>query len=273
MASQDILLSVNSFHLELIRPLVKWKILSIKELFEDSGYVGTYKNFQKIVTRLEKAGVVKGTKDVWTKSKRIWLTHTGNELVNPFKWKAHLFSEQTFFHDSRVTLYLRYLTQHLPVSYVELEQEKMKITSFKDLARIRPDAEFGVESADKRQLSILLEVELTQKSRERLIEKIEHYQQFASNRLILFVFPTESLFASYVRLFKSLDAGRAGEHHIFAVEPGLVKGCFSLENSKAYFRGVELSLRDVFTEILGRSSGDIKEKMQGLWRHAFERGL
>lgn len=75
MASQDILLSVNSFHLELIRPLVKWKILSIKELFEDSGYVGTYKNFQKIVTRLEKAGVVKGTKDVWTKSKRIWLTH------------------------------------------------------------------------------------------------------------------------------------------------------------------------------------------------------
>ena len=34
MTHSDVLLNVNSFHLELLRPLVKWKVLSIKELFD-----------------------------------------------------------------------------------------------------------------------------------------------------------------------------------------------------------------------------------------------
>jgi hypothetical protein len=34
MQDNDVLLKINPFHLELIRPLIKWKILSIKELYE-----------------------------------------------------------------------------------------------------------------------------------------------------------------------------------------------------------------------------------------------
>ena len=96
MRDQDILLSINPFHLELIRPLVKWKILSIKELFEDSDYVGSYKNYQKIISRLEKAHVLKGNKDVWTKTKRMYLTRFGNELVNNSRWMSHVINDGSF---------------------------------------------------------------------------------------------------------------------------------------------------------------------------------
>jgi hypothetical protein len=46
-------------------------------------------------------------------------------MVNPFDWMAHAFNKQNLFHDSRVTLYLRFLSENLPVTHVVLGLEKM----------------------------------------------------------------------------------------------------------------------------------------------------
>jgi hypothetical protein len=270
MSEKDLLLSINPFHLELIRPLVKWKILSIKELYEDSGYVGTYKNFHKIISRLEKAEVINGNKDVWTKTKRMHLTRLGNELVNNSRWMSHVINSGSFFHDSRVTLYLRYLASHLKISSVELEQERMKIRSFQDMQRIRPDAEFSITTSSEKHQRFLLEVELTQKTKDRLIEKFEWYHQIPDYNFILFVFPTHSLANSYLQLFKSLTSSHNKSNYIFAMEPGLIKGNFSLTNTKAYFRGEELSLENVFKDIHGISGSDPAKTIKGLWRQSFE---
>lgn len=105
-----------------------------------------------------------------------------------------------FFHDSRVTLYLRYLVKEIGLSRVELEQERMKIKSFEDMQRIRPDADFSVTNSSNKQQRILLEVELTQKSKERLIEKFEYYHRIPDHEIFLFLFPNPSLFNSYRRL-------------------------------------------------------------------------
>lgn len=270
MPEKDLLLSITPFHLELIRPLVKWKILSIKELFEDSGHVGSYKNYQKIISRLEKAHVLKGHKDVWTKTKRMHLTRLGNELVNNSRWMPHVINEGSFFHDSRVTLYLRYLAGQLKMNSVELEQECMKIKTFEDMQRIRPDAEFCICNSYNKQQRFLLEVELTQKSKERLIEKFEYYLRIPDYQFILFVFPTPSLFNSYLQLLMSSTLNNGRTNYIFAMEPGLIKGNFSLKNTKAFFRGKELSLENVFQEIHGRSDGDSVGSLKGLWRQSFE---
>jgi hypothetical protein len=270
MQESDVLFKINPFHLELIRPLVKWKILSIKELFQDSGYAGSYKNYQKTISRLEKAGVLKGNKDVWTKSKRMYLTRSGNELVNNSRWMSHVINDGSFFHDSRVTLYLRYLAQNLNMQSIELEQERMKIKNFQDMQRIRPDAEFTLLNSSNKPQRFLLEVELTQKSKDRLIEKFEHYHRIPDYQHVLYVFPTQSLFNSYLQLFKYLNSKHERSNYIFALEPGLVKGSFSLDSSKAFYKGMELSLQNVFKEIQGGSSGDFKESVKGLWRQSFE---
>lgn len=109
MKEEDVLLQINPFHLQLLRPLIKWKILSIKECFDDSAYPSSYKSFHKIIQRLEKNGVIGSFKDVWTKTRRIYLKWLGNEMVNPFDWMAHAFNKQNLFHDSSLPLYLRFL--------------------------------------------------------------------------------------------------------------------------------------------------------------------
>jgi len=121
------------------------------------------------------------------------------------------------------------------------------------LQRIRPDAEFTIEDESQKKCTFLLEVELTQKSKERLIEKLEHYHKIPDYRFILFVFPTPSLFNAYVRLYESHPTIKKRFNYIFALEPGLIKGNFSLESTKAYFKGKEVTLQNVLYEIAGRS--------------------
>jgi hypothetical protein len=71
MQEVDVLTKINPFHLELIRPLIKWKILSIKELYEDSNYPASYKPYHKIMQRLEQNGVIGSFKDVWRLRKTV----------------------------------------------------------------------------------------------------------------------------------------------------------------------------------------------------------
>ena len=74
----------------------------------------------------------------------------------------------------------------------------MKVNSFKDMKIVRPDAEFSIEGGNQKKITLLLEIELTQKSKERVYEKFQTYHKFPMYNFILFVFPTLSLFKSYL---------------------------------------------------------------------------
>lgn len=270
MQDSDVLLKINPFHLELIRPLIKWKILSIKELYEDSGYPSSYKSYYKVIQRLEKNDVLGSFKDVWTKSKRLYLTKKGNELVNPFDWMAHAFNKQNLFHDSRVTLYLRFLAQNLPVSHVVLEQEKMKIRKKEDFQKIRADAEFTLESNNK-SADFILEVELTQKNKERAWEKMKNYKDISEYKNIFFIFPNSTIFNSYLQIFENHKKQFDRHNYIFVLDPGLIKGRPSLKTARAVYQGRETNLQNVMNEIMGELGADPMENLGRLWRKSFER--
>lgn len=269
MQEEDVLLRINPFHLELIRPLIKWKILSIKECFEDSKYPASYKSFHKIIQRLEKSGVIGSFKDVWTKTRRIYLTRMGNELVNPFDWMAHAFNKQNLFHDSRVTLYLRFLAQHLPISDVVLEQEKMKIRKKEDFQKIRPDAEFTLAS-QHRSVDFILEVELTQKNKERAWEKMMNYKDISEYRCVIFIFPNPTIYESYLRIFDENKKEIGKHNYIFLLDPGIIKGNPNLE-AKVMHENKETSIRNLFQEIVGELKGDSRANLSSLWRKSFEK--
>jgi hypothetical protein len=269
MRDEDILLHINPFHLELIRPLIKWKILSIKECFEDSSYPSSYKSFHKIIQRLEKNGVIGSFKDVWTKTRRIYLTRLGNEMVNPFDWMAHAFNKQNLFHDSRVTLYLRFLAKHLPVSHVVLEQEKMKIRRKEDFQKIRPDAEFTLTSPN-RSVDFILEVELTQKNKDRAWEKMMNYKDISEYRSVIFLFPNPTIYESYLRIFE-MNKKEIGKHnYIFLLDQGIITGNPDLD-SKVFYRDKESSIRNLFQEIIGELDRDYEANLSRLWRKSFEK--
>jgi hypothetical protein len=269
MQEQDVLLHINPFHLELMRPLIKWKILSIKECFEDSQYPASYKSFHKIIQRLEKNGVIGSFKDVWTKTRRIYLTRMGNELVNPFDWMAHAFNKQNLFHDSRVTLYLRFLAKNLPISHVVLEQEKMKIRKKEDFQKIRPDAEFTL-SSQNRCVDFILEVELTQKNKEKAWEKMNNYLDISEYRSVIFLFPNPTIYESYIRIFEE-NKNEIGKHnYIFLLDSGIITGNPDLD-AKVTYQNRETSIRNLFQEIVGGLSSDSGANLSSLWRKSFEK--
>ncbi len=275
MTHSDVLLNVNSFHLELLRPLVKWKVLSIKELFEDSGYAGTYKGFHKVITRLEKHQVVEGFKDVWTKSKRIYLTKIGSELVSPHQWRADAYNLNALFHDSRVTLYMRFLASYLNIHRLQLDQERTgHFRNFFELPKVRPDAEFSFKDDKEKNHSFYLELELTQKSTERIAEKFDFYQErVSSSSRILFLFPTENLAASYRDVLMSLEKEKGKSQLLFAYDEGLRHGNFSLDRSYIWVKDEKITLRNYFEAIGRRSKGDPREILGRLWRTAMERSF
>lgn len=274
MTHSDVLLNVNSFHLELLRPLVKWKVLSIKELFEDSGYAGTYKGFHKVITRLEKHKLISGFKDVWTKSKRIYLTEKGSELVSPHRWRADVYNLNALFHDSRVTLYMRFLASYLNIHSLQLDQERTgHYRYFHEMPKVRPDAEFYFKDDFEKVHGFLLEVELTQKSSERIIEKLSYYQERLKNAKIIFLFPSENLARSYREVLMGLEKDKGKSQICFAYDQGLIQGNFSLERSYIWRNEEKITLQKYFEEIGRRSKGDPREILGRLWRTAMERSF
>jgi hypothetical protein len=270
MMNSDVYLSVNSFHLELLQPLVKWKILSIKELFEDSTYGGTYKGFHKVIRRLENKKLLGSFKDVWTKTKRIYLTQEGNTLVNPNQWRSDAYNGNALFHDSRASLYLRYLIKELNVTEAGLDQERMRNLRVHEMPSARPDAEFHFEDTKGLEHKFLLEIELTQKSKDRVLEKFANYQEGIQDYKLLFVVPTEHLAVTYRNMLHSLKENKSKHRFYFVVEPGLVKGNFSLERSYLVGTQEKISLQNHFMAMGARRRGDYKEILGGLWRKAID---
>lgn len=271
MNNHDLLLHVNPFHLELLRPLVKWKILSIKELFEDGNYQGGYKGFHKIVSKLERHEVIKGFKDCWTNSKRVYLSKKGNELVNPWQWRADAFNDSTLFHDSRVSLYLRYLHTQIKLDGFALDQERMR--HFKngyDAPKIRPDADFSLKGNNKKSIPFFLEIELTQKSLERIREKLSNYLEDRNGPRVLFVFPSESIAKSYLAVLRIVEGTNRYDRIVIAIDQGLIRGNFSLERSRVLQEHGELTLLNYFMAITERSDGDSLVKLGRVWRSAIE---
>ncbi len=269
MREQDILLSINPYHLQLIRPLIKWKIMSIKEVFEDSGYPASYKAFHKIIQRLEKHGVIRGFKDVWTKTKRIYLTFEGNKLVAPHGHMGHVYNDQNIFHDSRVTLYLRFMALYYSMSAINLEHEELDIKYKDSFQRVRPDGRFQIE-VNNQKLNFLLEIELTQKNKDRAWEKIAHYKDEKRFHFVIFVFPTTSIYRSYLSLLEN-NAETIGKHnYIFVLDEGLIRGTPSLV-SLAFYQNRETTLQNVMSEIMGRMEGDSKTIVNRLWRNQIEK--
>jgi predicted transcriptional regulator len=264
MRQQDILLSINPYHLQLIRPLIKWKIMSIKEVFEDSGYPASYKTFHKIIQRLEKNGVIRSFKDVWTKTRRIYLTFEGNSLVAPYGHVGHVYNEQNIFHDSRVSLYMRFLNLFYPISSINLEHEDLEFKKKNSFQRVRPDARFEMEFNGKRS-SFILEVELTQKSKERAIEKLANYKDDKSLRYVIFVFPTPSLYKSYLNLLKANAETLGKNNYIFVMDEGLVKGIPSMD-APAFYQNQDTTLHNVMKQIIGRIEGESNSSLDRLWR-------
>lgn len=230
---------INPIHQEILHPLSRWKILSLNELFKESGFHGSKESFYKIVRKLEKALLIDSFIDSWSKEKHIYLNKTGLEFLGIEKG-LNLIRDQRY-HDALVVKIMRSLGNQIFCKETHLDFEiKEFLTSFDHL----PDASLSGEKKGK-EFMMAIELELNQKEKERIIKSFRYFIHSKHFNNVLFIFYKNSTFTSYKKVLISHFSEKEQEKIILLIEPKLSLNFYSLKESTIYFKGQTMKLHHI----------------------------
>jgi hypothetical protein len=230
---------LNPIHQEILYPLSRWKILSLKELQAKSEFTGSKESFYKIIRRLEKALLIDSFIDSWSKEKHVYLEKLGLEFLGIEK--KQYFNRDQRFHDALVVKIMRDLRQFnfSKETYLDFELREL-LTSYDHI----PDASLtGIKEG--KEFKMAIELELNQKSKDRIIKGFNYYINSKLFNNVLFVFYKESTFKSYKKFLELNFTEEEQGKIILLVEPKLSLNFFNLANSTIYFKGQNMQLKDI----------------------------
>jgi len=219
---------------DIINLLGQWKVLDMKSLSELSNYRLAYHNLLKKVRRLEQEGMVKGV-SLGGKSKHIFLTSKGFMLTSHDQ--SYPIADENVTHDLVVGRVLR--------SFCKIDGFcNGKMFHQISTEEIFPDAAItGTRDGENYQLAI--EVELTQKSQDRIKEKFRRYAKGNAFDYVLFVTNKESLFKTYARFLGEMKA-EVQKAVILLFDKGLSVSKFDYGGSRCLYIGDEKRFGDLF---------------------------
>lgn len=191
-------LIIAEAYLELLDPLVKWRILPLDLLKNEIQYIGKASNFYKRVSYLEKQGLLESFINPITKKKFSYLTGKGFKLLGAGNTIPTFYENR--FHDSICSQVLYAFLRKPYVESVLLEHEiEKQFSGF----MFRPDG--FIKGKEPLEFKLALECELTQKSKDRIIEKFLFYSknQFFNN--VLYVFNQAKVYKTYSQILETLS--------------------------------------------------------------------
>lgn len=228
-------------HYQLIEPLVKWKILSLDSLMELIHYKGGRSNYYKKITSLEQSEIIGSFIDNHCKQKYIYLKekgmqHLGEQISTPI-------NSANINHDALSSHFSFYISGLPFTKQVIMEHEIIKKYP---MIKHRPDALFECH-CKALDIRLAFELELTAKSKERVLEIFSYYDcsNFFNN--VLFVFNHEYVFNKYIKLLEESTFIKNKDRFIFQLADGLHKRIFSIEHNRVIHRSEEKTLADMFS--------------------------
>lgn len=232
---------VNPLYIEMLSPLRKWKILSLSDLKKDTEYSGTSSGFYKVVSKLEKAKLIGSFKNPWNNQKYLYLLPKGIEALGENKMSLGV-NKDSRFHDSIVSIIGKKVLEIDIFKKLYLDFEIRG--SFNLLERI-PD--LIVEGELKRPFNMALEVELTQKSKQRVVDIFRTYSNSLVVNQILYITDKQSILNSYTKYLNELGGEIAQEKFLFLMAKDLTKGKVDLLDDPLWFKNQQTSLRSIFS--------------------------
>jgi hypothetical protein len=231
------MLQINSIHLNFLSPLNKWKILDLKSLREESEYPSHPRNFEKLISRLEKIKILKSFKDPWSNRKFVYLSHHGLGLVGSDS--KDLLTSESASHDAKVTQLVRVLLERECVQSAEIApvmSQNNQVT--------RPDAILKAKVNGKN-VRIALELELVQKSKVRIKSKINYYLNSDYYDHVIYMFCQKNIYQNYKRYIESefMNVKNLGKLKLFE-NPTIFSRQTDLEKSQGTNFKEEISLYD-----------------------------
>lgn len=233
------LIKINSFHLDYIEPLTRWRVLSLKKIRELSEYPLHKSGLEKIVRRFEKIGILASFRDPWNKQKYVYLTEQGKRIF-PDNSGVQTIDENTAVHDAKVSEIVDQILKRNEAIKAKLENEIAQNSS----GNI-PDAEL-VKFEDVGQQKFAFELELTRKSKKRITEKVRGYNQSSLYDYVVYFFVSESVLKSYFETIIKATSEKEFEKYILIVNKSLLSKEFRVQDSKIIHLGKEVEYERVF---------------------------
>lgn len=230
--------SVNSIHLSYLSPLLKWKIMDIRSLMGESNYPLGHSGFKKIIQRIEKLGVIAGLRDPFSKRKYIFLTGEGIKYLSG-NAKLLIATEGSPLHDAKASEICRHFLTLPTVEKVTLEHE------FSMQNSVIPD---GAINGKKNGVSycVAFELELTQKSKSRIIGKVQSYFSSTDFDYLIYFFASKQLMNSYRNTIDEAISEPLKNRIMYFCNEQILSRDYSLAESAGYFKGSEVTLGKLF---------------------------
>lgn len=231
---------ISPSYFDILSPLRKWKILSIKSLKEEAGHIGTRSGFYKIVSKLEQNLLIDSFINAWSNEKFVYLGPKGLKALGIEKSALHI-NRDLRFHDSLVTKVARYFEKLSVINEVFLDFEVRE--SFPLLERV-PDC--LVTGQLHGPFHMAIEVELTQKSKERMREIFRTYSDSKVVNQVLYIMDKKSIRDAYLRILDELGSEINQNKFLFLYAPNLSKQKEELINESVIFKNQQTTLKELF---------------------------
>ncbi|MEE2670296.1 MAG: hypothetical protein VYA54_01200 [Bdellovibrionota bacterium] len=227
-------------YFELLMPLKKWRILSVKDLKEQSGHNGSRSSFYKVITKLESYLLIDSFINSWSNEKFIYLMPNAIKVLG--EEKVLPVNRDQRFHDAIVTKIALNFKDYNFVKDIYLDQEIGR-----NFPLIKKNPDILIVGQIKKDFKLAVEIELTQKNKSRVQEIFRSYSKSIAVNNIIYITDKLGIYNTYLRYLNELSSEINTDKFIFIYEKDLNNKTFNIINSKALYRGYETSLKQLFT--------------------------
>ncbi len=231
---------INPSHLDILSPLARWKILSLQDLYIESKFKKGLAGLYKAVQRLERDELLHSFRDSWSKEKFLYLGNRGHELLGVSD-QQRINLEQRY-HDALAVKISKTFLEKRWAQEVKLDFELSESLNRFDYL---PDAALFSKSGEQT-FCIGLELELTQKTKERVISKLQFYAKSDRFDHVLFIFYREGVCKTYRELMQLNIPKEFHKKFIFSLKEDLSLKEFELEDAQTFFDGKDFILKELF---------------------------
>ena len=236
-------LKINPEHFKLLYPLKDWRVLDLANLQIKSDARLSQSSLIRLVLRLEKAKVIKGFRDPWSRKKYVYLTKKGEELISLSEYPTAL-SEESLFHDLRVVDLGLDLLKNKVFKNIRFEHQIVNKKNYITNLTLIPDAEIDGEMSGKK-FSLAVELELHQKSKDRLEKKGEQYLGSLYDHC-LFMFGDKNTLENYRKFFSEKLGPKFNEKIFLFYLAGIYESEINLQKTEGLVFGKWMKFNDVF---------------------------
>jgi hypothetical protein len=235
---------LNSIYMNYLTPLQKWRIMDLESLRRACDTEPNYFHFARIIREMEKEKIVESFKHRFNGKKYIFFSSFGERQISNEKNPTSI-SKDSLIHDMKVSELAQSFFNLNWVDYISLEHELLNKRDFRQTFKIIPDALMGIKVGGKK-INIALELELTQKQKQRIREKAKQYIISSKYEYVLYFFSKQSVMNTYMEEIKNTVGEKNLNRFLFVIIPSLTAKETDLTELVVIQDQNKMKLRDVF---------------------------